>query len=199
MGFLEVIIILSQLKVGEGGIVEKITSSDSLVNKNTSYMPYGLTEEEAISEMEKMKEEVNGYINFLPDTLYNSLDLEDTKFEDIFRIANIPDPYTCTIQDYYRGVARFLRILELKNINYVLWTPFERGLGPMFIAPLFLDYTTKDGNVHHIAIMDTYGASITEMPNTYNLVKRKPYYQKYVLYKPGDWDGELKCKDRNRD
>jgi len=186
MGYLEIILILSQLKVGEGGIFEKINSSDSLVNKPASYMPYGLTEEEVMSEMEKMKQEINGYINSLPDTLYSSLDLEDIKFEDIFKIVNMPDPYTCTIQDYYKGVARFLRILELKNIDYVLWTPIERGLGPMFTAPLFLDYTTKDGNVHHIAIMDTYGASITEMPHTYNLVEGNPYYKKYILHTSGD-------------
>jgi len=134
-------------------------------------------------ELLDMQKQLRTYVNSLPDTLFSSLDVSNLQMEDIYRIANIPAAEgPATDREYYSGVAKFLRLLDLMNIEYSVWVPvFADDESVLTVRPLFIDYKTPDSTTFHTALDSSYVSSIDGFNGYFPSPHREKDIKKYVL------------------
>ncbi|MBD3179698.1 MAG: hypothetical protein GF417_08875 [Candidatus Latescibacteria bacterium] len=117
------------------------SSLDTLsLDGNLSYTPEQLKE-----SIKKTQQRLIDAVSCLPGTLYQNLDLDTMSFEELYNRADMDFFNSVKRDTYIQGVVRFLKLLNLKDVEYNVWVPVVIGVEVGY--PFFLEYRPEEGEI----------------------------------------------------
>jgi hypothetical protein len=117
------------------------SSLDTLsLESNISYTP-----EQLKGSIQKTQQILIDAVNSLPDSLYQNLDVDTMGLEDLYNEADMDFFNNVDRDTYIQGVARFLKLLNLKGVEYNVWVPTAIGIEVGY--PFFLEYNPEEGEI----------------------------------------------------